>query len=111
MADFTSLDGRDVELVVNELSDVNSKSKRVSSYVLRDPTLETKCLCLMILTTCLNGMMVIYCIQSYKLCYNVMHHQLLQTIISDKRNMRLLVITLTVQLFISLSSQVLNSRI
>jgi hypothetical protein len=58
-----------------------------------------------------TGMMVIYCIQSYKLCYNVRHHRVLESIASGLKKLHLLVISLTSQLLLSPSLDVLSSLV
>jgi hypothetical protein len=106
--DITFLEGQDFELVVKELAVVDFHSNMVSSYVVKRPYSWHKVpafkpgMYQAIDHGCNWNFGDVY-IQNWKLCYIARRHLPLQSIAWGLRKHNLLVVSWTVQLFMSLS--------
>ena len=99
---FTFLEGRDGELVVNEMAVVETHSNRVTSYVFKSPYSREE---VPALNARMNQAIDHGCNwnDGWKLCYIARHHLPLQSIASGLRKQNLIVVSWTVHLLISIS--------
>lgn len=97
VADFTFLEGRDCEVVVEQMAAVDSHGNRVWSCLWE--AIRQKWIRL--LTTGVTGIMAMYYIQSWRLCYIARNNLPLQSIASVLRKYNLLVVPSTVLLLLS----------